>query len=84
MSSEEDQFRQVECRPSTEEASTQPELHYDQQRKVSKKKKPGSNRKLHRFRANLKRQGLNTETMVTMIEEYNNLPRHGQQRGESY
>ena len=80
MSLEEDPSRQAECCPSTEEASTQPQLHYDQQRKASKKKKSRGNRKLQRFRAKLKRQGLNTETMATMIEECNNLPRHDQQQ----
>jgi hypothetical protein len=55
-----------------------------QQRDESKKKrKSRGNRKLQRFRAQHRKQGLNVETIGTLITEYNNPPhRHDDERGQ--
>ncbi|CAF4135759.1 unnamed protein product, partial [Adineta steineri] len=48
----------------------------DEQQEESRKKKKKSrgNRKLQRFKAKLKKQGLNTETITLMINTYNDQP----------
>ena len=72
---------------STVEAYTQPELHYHQHQKStelkeSKKKKSRGNRKIKRFRAKLKKQGLDDKTIATMINEYNNPVRCDDEHGK--
>jgi hypothetical protein len=43
-----------------------------QQDQEEKKKKCRGNRKLQRFRAKLRKRGLNNETITTLINDYNN------------
>ncbi len=45
-----------------------------------KKKKSRGNRKLQRFRAKLKKQGLDHETIATMINNFNNPSRSTDER----
>ena len=45
------------------------------EKEQKKKRKSRGNRQLQRFRAKLKRQGLNNETIATLITEYNHLSR---------
>ena len=72
---------------SNVEASIQTELHYHQhpkstELKESKKKKSRGNRKIQRFRAKLKKQGLDNETIATIINEYNNPVRCDDEHGK--
>ena len=67
-----------ECDLPTEQTSDQPELHYQQSKKTKKKKSSG-NRKLQRFRAKLKKRGLDQETIAKMINEYHNSSRPDQE-----
>ena len=69
---------------SADEMSTHPELHYEQHQqehpKQLKKKKSRGNRKLQRYRAKLRKQGLDQETITTMINNLNNPSRSADER----
>ena len=54
-----------------EKVSSQVELRYQQQQPLKKKKSSG-NRQLQRFRAKLRKRGLDQDSIATMINEYNN------------
>ena len=53
-----------------EKVSSQVEPRYQQH--PLKKKKSSGNRKLQRFRAKLRKRGLEQDSIATMINEYNN------------
>jgi hypothetical protein len=60
--------RQLPHSPSGQQQQQQ------QQQGKQKKKKCRGNRKLQRYRAKLRKQGLNNETIATLIKNYNNQP----------
>jgi hypothetical protein len=61
---------------STESTShqLQHERQQQQQHDKIKKKKCRGNRKLQHFRAKLRKQGFDAETITTLINDYNNYP----------
>lgn len=64
-------------------ASNQQILSQSEQQQVKKKKKKcRGNRKLQRFRAKLRKQGFNNETIATLINTYNNVINQDQNNKE--
>jgi len=65
--------RQHQSQPMQRQLPLSPSGQQQQQGKQKKKKCRG-NRKLQRYRAKLRKQGLNNETIATLIKNYNNQP----------